>query len=235
MRSFMDRHYFMLRRLNSILGIVPVGAFFLMHMALNSRAGQGPEQYQWVPDTLDQIPYLFFVEVFGILLPIALHGALGLWIALRSDYHAPRPARRWYEDIAYKLQRFTGIALMALLIVHVYQTWWQHLGIKMDNARTGAEREYDIYGSMHSLLDNPLWLAIYALFVLIAAYHFANGIYNVAFKFGWTTSTPSMRWAIAIGAAVGLIGVILGFTSLWGFSFSEWAQTWGGGHYNAVR
>jgi succinate dehydrogenase / fumarate reductase, cytochrome b subunit len=228
MTGFLDRHYFMLKRLNSILGIVPVGAFFFMHMFLNSRTSQGPSQYQWVPDTLDQIPFLLFVEVFVILVPILIHGVLGLWISSRADYAAPRPARRWYSNVAFMLQRITGIALFFLIIIHVIQTWWQHQSIKLAAARTGNVHaaEYDIYGSMHEIMQNPVWLAIYIIFVLMAAWHFGNGIYNVCFKFGVTTSTASQRWALGLGLAIGLVCFGLGMASLWGLTLSEWARSW---------
>jgi len=220
MGNWLDRHYFMLKRLNSLLGIVPVGAFFIVHMAFNSRAGQGPEQYQWVPDTLDQVPYLLLIEVFGILLPILTHAVLGVWIATRSDYHSPKAGRAWYSNVAFYLQRFTGIALFVLIAVHVWQTWWQHFTIK------ARGEEFDIYGTMHALMASPLWLTVYALFVLIAAWHFGNGIYNFCFKYGLTTSTASQRWALGLGLAIGLLCAGLGFTSLWGLSLSDWAREW---------
>jgi succinate dehydrogenase / fumarate reductase, cytochrome b subunit len=226
--GFLDKHYFMLRRLNSLLGIVPVGAFFLLHMLLNSRAGQGPEQYQWVPDTLDQIPFLIVLEVFGILLPILAHAVLGVWISTRADYHLPRATRGWYGNLAFQLQRWTGIALFFLIGVHVRQTWWQHQSLKLAAARgqvSGHEAEYDIYGSMNELLSNPLWAVVYVLFVLIAAWHFGNGIFNFAFKYGLTTSASSQRWAMAIGLGIALIGLILGLASIWGLTLSEWAQS----------
>ncbi|MDQ3023264.1 MAG: hypothetical protein M3R04_02585 [bacterium] len=230
MAALLDKHYFMLRRLNSLLGIIPVGAFFVVHMLFNSRAGQGPEQYQWVPDTLDQIPFLIVLEVFGILLPILAHAVLGVWISTRADYHLPKATRSWYGNAAFMLQRWTGIALFALIAVHLFQTWWQHMCIKLGAASgqlTGHEAEYDIYGNMHALLSNPLWAAIYVLFVLIAAWHFGNGIYNFAFKYGLTTSAASQRWALGIGLGIGVVCLVLGLTSIWGLTLSDWARTWG--------
>jgi succinate dehydrogenase / fumarate reductase, cytochrome b subunit len=228
-QAFLDKHYFMLRRLNSLLGIVPVGAFFLVHMFFNSRAGQGPEQYQWVPDTLDQVPFLIVVEIFGILLPILAHAVLGLWISTRADYHLPRATRGWYGNLAFQLQRWTGIALFVLISVHVWQTWWKHQSIKLAAMRgevSGHAAEYDIYGSMHGLLSSPLWAVIYVLFVLIAAWHFGNGIWSFCFKYGLTTSASSQRWAMAIGMGIALVGLVLGLVSLWGLTLSEWAQLW---------
>lgn len=227
MTAWLDSHYFMLRRLNSLLGIIPVGAFFLVHMAFNSRAGQGPAQYQWVPDTLDQVPFLIVIEVFGILLPILLHGVLGLWISTRADYHLPSAARTWYGNLAFRLQRWTGIALFVMITVHVIQTWGEHLRIKL-GASSAGHAEYDIYGHMHGIMQSPLWMALYIAFVLIAAWHFGNGIFNFAFKYGLTTSTPSMRWTYGIGMGIAVVGLILGLASIWGLTLSDWARNWDG-------
>jgi succinate dehydrogenase / fumarate reductase cytochrome b subunit len=240
MTAFLDRHYFMLRRLNSLLGIIPIGAFFFVHMFFNSRAGQGPAQYQWVPDTLDQVPFLIVVELFGILLPILLHAVLGVWISTRADYHLPSATRTWYGNTAFILQRWTGIALFVLIGIHVTQTWWKHQSLKLAAARgtiTGTEAEYDIYGNMHSLLSNPLWATVYVLFVLLAAWHFGNGIFNFAFKYGLTTSTASQRWTYAIGMLIALACLGLGLFSIWGLTLSDWAQTWmaGAGAYFGAR
>ena len=60
----------------------------------------------------------------------------------------------------------------------------------------------------------------------MAAWHFGNGIFNFAFKYGLTTSTASQRWTLAIGMAIGMIGLILGLVSIWGLTLSDWAQSW---------
>lgn len=218
--AFLDRRYFMLRRLNSLLGLFPVGAFFFVHMFFNSRAGQGPAQYQWVPDTLDQVPFLIVIELMLILLPILAHGMLGLWIATRANYHLPSATRTWYGNVAFRLQRWTGYALFVLIVIHVSQTWWRHKQLQL------AGQRYDIYGNTHNVVGTPLWGVIYVLFVVMAAWHFGNGIYNFAFKYGLTTSTSSMRWALGTGLAVGVICLALGLFSLWGLTLSDWAQSW---------
>jgi len=219
----------MLKRLNSLLGIVPIGAFFFVHMFFNSRAGQGPQQYQWVPDTLDQVPFLILVELGLILFPILLHAVLGVWISTRADYHLPSATRGWYGNAAFLLQRWTGIALFFLIGIHIYQTWWKHQQIKLAALRgveSAAQARYDIYGSMHGLLSSSLWATIYVLFVLLAAWHFGNGIFNFAFKYGLTTSTSSQRWTLGIGIAIGVVCLGLGLFSIWGLTLSDWAQSW---------
>lgn len=212
MRSFYERNFFLIRRLHSFLGIIPVGAFFLIHMLLNSRAFQSPEQYQWVPETLDEIPFLIIIEILFILVPLVFHGALGLVIFYTGDPTSYQPPLNWYENLAYTLQRWTGVVLVVMLAVHLYQTWWHKQILEF----SGREGEFQIFTLMERLVANPVWLVLYALFVLIAAYHFANGIFNFCYKWGITTNKVAQKWAIVFGLLVGAVGAFLGFASLVG-------------------
>jgi succinate dehydrogenase / fumarate reductase cytochrome b subunit len=218
MRSFIRRHYFFLRRLHSLLGIVPFGAFLLIHLLLNSRTAQGAAEYQWVPDTLDQIPFLWAIEIFGLLLPMLTHAVLGVMIALMADYGGPAKMRSYWEHWGFIFQRISGAILLVLLLIHLWQTWWQHFTLKVKH------EEFDIYGLMNNLVFNNAWLVVYALFVVLAAFHFGNGIYNFAYKWGFASSRTSQRGAIALGLGVALLCITLGFTSLWGLRFSPWAR-----------
>lgn len=219
MRLLYEKNYFLIKRLHSLTGIIPIGVFFLIHMFLNSRAYQGSAQYQWVPDTLDQVPFLWVIEVFGILLPIAFHALLGAWIVWEGDLIPPKPAMNWYANWAYWLQRITGVVLFIMLIWHVATTWWVHEQIKL-----AGQGEFDIFGTMAKILANPVMLVLYALFVLIAAYHFGNGIYNFTYKWGVTTNRRAQKWSIAFGLLVGFAGVWLGFASLYGLSLAQLLQ-----------
>jgi succinate dehydrogenase / fumarate reductase cytochrome b subunit len=225
MRAFIQRHYFFLRRLHSLLGIIPFGGFLLLHLFLNSRTAQGTAQYQWVPDTLDQIPFLWAIEIFGLLLPMLTHAGLGVMIALMADYGGPAKMRSYWEHWGFIFQRVSGALLLVLLLIHLWQTWWQHIALKMAPMFEGTEpQHFDIYGLMNNLVYNNAWLVVYALFVVLAAFHFGNGIYNFAYKWGFATSRPSQRAAIALGLGVALLCVGLGFTSLWGLRFSPHAR-----------
>ena len=65
---------FVLRRLHSLTGIVPVGAFLFEHILIsNSTAiGQnGPSAYARQVSFLANLPLVFFLELFGIWIPIA--------------------------------------------------------------------------------------------------------------------------------------------------------------------
>ena len=153
MRKFYETNYFFIRRLHGLLGIIPIGAFFLVHMFLNSRALQSREAYQWVPDTLDQIPFIWAIEWGFIILPIVFHGILGAFIVFWGEYTAHKPALSFYANWAYVLQRITGALLAVLLVIHLLQTYF----VKVAAHRYGEH--YDIYGTMHTLFtDKPVWI-----------------------------------------------------------------------------
>jgi succinate dehydrogenase / fumarate reductase cytochrome b subunit len=223
MQELLRKNYFLIRRTHSILGLIPFGVFFLMHMFLNSRAAQSPEQYQWVPDTLDQVPYLWAIEIFGLLLPMLAHAVLGVWIALSGDYGGPAKVRSFGGNIAYIIQRVTGVLLLVMVSYHVWQTWWVHKATEL------AGEHFEIYPHMSGIVESPLWLGLYAVFVLIAAWHFGFGVYNFAYRWGFATSKNSQRAALALGLGLGLLGLIMGWASLWGLAFSPWAKETLGG------
>ena len=87
---------FVLRRLHSLSGIVPVGAFLFEHILIsNSTAISGPEAYARQVSFLANLPLVFFLELFGIWLPIlvpravrVLHLVPRRW-ATRLRIHGP--------------------------------------------------------------------------------------------------------------------------------------------------
>ena len=209
--------------------MIPVGVFFLIQTPLNSRAAQSPEKYQWVPNTLDEIPYVWAIELFGIIPSFVFHGLLGLLIIWQGAPNSYKRGLGWYSNWAYLLQRYTGVALIVMLAWHLWQTWWQHWAVKFGNFfNPSSATEFDIFGLMQGILRNPVMLVLYALFVIFAAWHFGNGLYNFFYKWGATTSKYSQRWTIAFGSLVAVIGIWMGFVSLWGLSFSPDARSWVG-------
>src|SRR5216684_5154017 len=79
-------HSFLLRRLHSLSGIVPVGAFLLEHILIsNATAINGPEAYAAQVKFLGSLPLVLTLEALGIWLPIAFHGLYGFYIWYRGE------------------------------------------------------------------------------------------------------------------------------------------------------
>jgi len=109
------------RKIHSLLGVIPLGAFFIEHMMTNFAAVEGgasgfTDSVLW----LNSLPLVFFLELFGIWLPLLYHGVYGLYIAYQSKPNLNRfnIERNW----RYTLQRITGIVTFIFIVWHLFQT-----------------------------------------------------------------------------------------------------------------
>src|SRR5437762_8438589 len=101
-------HSFLLRRLHSLTGIIPVGAFLIEHILIsNATAINGPEAYANQVKFLGSLPMVVFLEAFGIWLPILFHGVYGIYIWYRGESNLITYS--WQGNWMYTLQRWTGI------------------------------------------------------------------------------------------------------------------------------
>lgn len=79
--AFLGRHQFLIYRLFSLSGLVPVGAFLAVHLATNASVLAGPEVFQSRVDMIHSLePLLPAVELLFIFLPILFHAAVGFVI-----------------------------------------------------------------------------------------------------------------------------------------------------------
>jgi succinate dehydrogenase / fumarate reductase, cytochrome b subunit len=69
---------YLLRKLHSFTGILPVGAFLAEHLWSNSAALVSAQKYNQTSEELQTIPYRVFVEWSVIFLPILYHGGYGV-------------------------------------------------------------------------------------------------------------------------------------------------------------
>ena len=77
---------FILRKLHSLLGIIPIGAFLLEHLLSNFEALKGPAAYGAQVKFLNGLPMVRVLEMCG--------NALSLQLALLDDQRVHRhPAR----------------------------------------------------------------------------------------------------------------------------------------------
>src|SRR5437763_7585821 len=82
--SLTDRNHFFLRRLHSLTGIIPVGAFLVEHLLTNSRAfnwfgafSGGRDAFNEDVHWIHHLPYLLIVETLFIFAPLAFHSLYG--------------------------------------------------------------------------------------------------------------------------------------------------------------
>ena len=99
-QSFLARHEFVIRRLHSLSGLIPVGAYMIVHLVTNASVLNGPGTFQKNVYTIHSLGSLLpLVEWTFIFIPILFHAIVGVVIVAgmipnTSDY--PYGANRRY-------------------------------------------------------------------------------------------------------------------------------------------
>ncbi len=108
-----------MRRLHSLSGIVPVGAFLTEHFISNAFATNGPSAYAAQVKFLTSFPFVLWLEIFGIYLPILYHSLYGFYIWYRGESNlAEYP---WVGNWMYAAQRWTGAIAFVYMGYHTYE------------------------------------------------------------------------------------------------------------------
>jgi len=208
MNASLDHIHFLLRRLHSLFGLIPIGAFLTFHLWENSQSRFGADHYNLeVVSALQEMNYLPFIELFVIALPLLFHAAYGL--AISGQMRAELSRYPYARNRFYWLQRISGIGILAFLLFHVGTTRIQGLW-------QPAVRD-DLYGHMQTLLTDPLVFGLYTLGLLLSVFHLVNGLSTMAIVWGLTTSAQAQRLfgylCIGLGLLLGTIGIhgLLGF------------------------
>ncbi len=178
-----------LRRLHSISGVVPVGAFLAFHLYVNSSAARGADAYNATVRRLQQLPLSVFAEIACIFLPLAFHGVSGLFLTASVPVSAERPtrARRWLA----MLQRVTGVLLFGFILFHL----WTARLVQIED-----HESLDLFHLMQSALASPWIHALYVGGILAATSHLASGLWSFSETWG-LAKTPRARAAVAVAAA----------------------------------
>jgi len=192
-------HSFFLRRLHSLTGIVPIGIFLIEHFYSNAVATEGPGAYTKQVASLAGLPFVFWLELFGIWLPILYHSLYGFYIWYRGDSNlAEYP---WTGNWMYAAQRWTGAIAFFYMAWH---TW--HLRFSGVHILTYPA---SAFGKVQAELHNPWGLAFYAVGIFCASWHFAYGLWLFAAKWGITQgSVARRRWGyVCFLIAIGFMSV----------------------------
>ena len=198
---------FVLRKLHQLSGIMPLGIFLLEHFYTNSKALTGAADFNNAVKDLQSIPYILFVEIGGIFIPLIYHAVYGLVITVEArpnNLNYPY-SRNWF----YTIQRVTGIILFFFITFHVLNfrfgliPWLNTLSVARnpDQAFAVVSREFSIV---------PIFI-VYVVGITSTVWHLANGIWLFLVDWGITIGERAQRLTgyacIAFGALLLAVGI----------------------------
>jgi len=122
-----SRISYILDKLQSLSGIVPIGAFLAEHIWSNSYALVSPAKYNDVSRELQQVPWRIFVETAVLWLPLLFHSLYGFYIWWKGKSNIT--SHPWMSNWMYTLQRWTGLIAFAFIAWHLYTQRYEGHGV----------------------------------------------------------------------------------------------------------
>lgn len=236
--SLLARHHFLLRRLHSLTGIVPIGVFLIAHLVTNSSLlwgkaglrGQYPElslteggvayfqkEVAWINT---QVPHLLLIEI-TLWASIAFHSILGFFYAQSgrgNTTHYPH-----MDNWRYRLQRISGYIGIFFIFYHVATLrWgWSFLvpgGTQWSHHYATSTLALALRGGNDFTLPGIAISLFYFVGITLLIFHFANGLWTAAITWGLTISAHAQKqWGyvcFAIGAGLMAAGWAALFSAL---------------------
>jgi len=192
------RQQFVLRRLHSLTGIVPIGAYLLAHIFLeNSFVLGGPARFEGLVGAIATFPpaFLLGMEILFIWGPLLFHGLYGFVRVRQAELD--NPLRNDHVGAyLYSLQRISGVIAFFFIGWHVWSTRMQYY----------FNHTEITYAFMHGIMIDPLKFTFFMVGVLAAVFHFTNGIWTFCITWG---ITPAVRAQRAVRAACMLLFVVM--------------------------
>ncbi len=201
--------HFLARKLHSLTGLVPVGAFLAFHLWENSLSRHGETYFNThvVKGIAELLNYKLAIElVLGAA--ILFHGIYGLVVWAQSKSNVSRYG--FGANLRYLLQRLTAFTTFAFILWHIWMT----------RVAAGLHEsvEANLFAHMQGIYADPINVALYIIGIAGATFHLANGFWLLGINWGLTTGPRAQKLSAWACTGVFAVTTFLGLHALWGFN-----------------
>lgn len=218
--NFFLRHEFLIRRVHSLLGIVPLGLYMTVHLATNASLLNGTQTFQRAVFLIHSPGKLLPLIEWGLIFtPLIFHAVIGVWIAKSGKSNSSQ--YKFRSNKRYTWQRWSGFIALVYLFVHILHLHgWFHVSAWEAIIRPlgfGMFRPFNAASSLVRAMQEwgLIWPAFYLVGMLACVYHLANGLWTSGITWGlWISPTAQAR-ASKLCTAVGCGLAVLGVSAWW--------------------
>lgn len=219
--DFFTTHEFLIRRLHSLTGLVPVGAYMVVHLLVNASIAISPGTFQSNVHQIHSLgSALPFVEWAFIFLPIIFHAVFGVWIIKSGKSNTSQ--YKYGANWRYSLQRWTGVIAVVFIFTHVFHLhgWFHGEWWKSTIAEPLGMAQFKPYNAASSLAialngyGGYVWPLFYLVGIVACVYHFANGVWTMGITWGVWVTPKAQAWALKACAGGGAFLLLVGITAL---------------------
>jgi succinate dehydrogenase / fumarate reductase cytochrome b subunit len=195
--NWVQRNHFILRRIHSLTGIVPIGGFLLFHFFENGAIFYGAEAYNEMSSGARGIRYIELIELLLIFLPLLYHAIYGLFIVSYARNNTM--TYNYSRNNLFMWQRATGIIILLFLLYHIWhfrltQFWF-----------AGA----NTYSVMTTISYVPIFI-FYVVGVVASAFHLGNGIWTFLITWGITIGQRAQRISQIVTTGISIVVSLVG-------------------------
>jgi succinate dehydrogenase / fumarate reductase cytochrome b subunit len=191
---------FLLRRLQSLTGIIPIGVFLVEHFISNSEATKGALAYNDQVKFLTGLPFVAVLEWGFIFLPLLYHALYGFYIWYRGESNVGEYP--WTGNWLYSSQRWTGMVAFFYIVYHLY--YMRFSGVHLMNGGYNSA-----FWKVQHEFQNPWAVAAYVIGITAASWHFSYGLWLFCAKWGVTVGEKARKrfGYLCLGVAVALVAI----------------------------
>lgn len=197
-----------LRRLHSVAGTLPLGAFLLAHLWTNFRLMRGA----WASDDAwfqtGTTPLFVVLEVLTVELPLAFHTGYGLVLVAKRE---PLSSERKSSNSRIA-DRVSAVVAFGFIVVHL---WQFRIPLAL-----GRMRQADYFSVLCAMLSSTTYLGIplaasfYLVGLAATSYHFAYGLAGLPSTWGVRLPDRWNRWRLGLSAALGIAAFVVGASTV---------------------
>lgn len=197
--------------------------FVLIHLYGNLKAYMGPESFDgyafWLRHAFAPLfPETGVLWIMRIVLitSLILHVVAAVILYVRGrkfrGRHRARRYRNGLQALSARLMPFTGVLILAFVILHVLDLTVGATPIAPESFQGPTATESVAYSNLVASFSRPIVALFYSLMMLFLAIHVAHGAKNVAVDLG--SMGKRLRMTFVIIGAVAAIAILLGNASL---------------------
>ena len=197
--SVFGRYEFLIRRLHSLTGLVPIGGYMFVHLATNDAIVDGAAAFQGRVDQIHSLgPTTLLLVEWMLHLPadpVPWAGGIG---DRRFAASGTSSTTLRAETSAIRLQRLTGVIAFVFILWHVFQMhgwfrweWWHdHVAQPLGGASSIRPRR--AAATAAAVIQRSMVVGLlYVVGVAACVYHLANGLWTMGITWGvWTSPAP---------------------------------------------
>ena len=197
----------------SVSGVVPLGAFLLLHLWTASALLSSHAAYDRQVGSLHGGPVLGLLTVVLILAPLAFHAGYGVW---RWVHRPPTgadaaPPHAYESDLMLLLERISGVVVLAFVGAHFWetelQTWTGELAVGSYSTK--------LVEHLSSTRSGIPWVALgYLVGIAATVLHLVNGLTSFSTRWGLTPDRRSQRRARVLFRGAGALLFAVGAASV---------------------